>query len=311
MSTFQKTGTAPTMTFDELGTYARGGSKWRNTASSVEPAPESPLPTIVVPSMEPCDPLWLRDGRQVVMTRDGMTGSAWYLPGVSAEGVVNYADASFPKVNDRWANEINSPFYDLILVQITSAPYAITSSGEDRMLYKCEFSSQPLDPFEGTLGGDLISIRGEQGGFKWKDTHTNVNQTMQMTSLSFKFAVVKRYPAVPLEDIMARLGCVNSDDVFVHGMTFKGTNKGTEPEHAHLLFEGCKVTETTAPDGKAMFKCTFNFSYKATRNLPTKGDETAVFGWNCILRESDSTFQLTEPLLYREAELSPLLKDPD
>lgn len=301
MSVFQKTGTANRLTFDELGS-----SSFKNKAGTVDPAPSDDTSG----SNPASDAVYMREGRQVVSTRDGMTASITFLPGVDGSGNVETADANLIKVNDRWCDDPTDPTYDLICVSVKETPYGVTSTGKDRCLYTAEFSSQPLDPIELDFGGEFISIKKESGGFVWTDTGAAVNQTLHKITMSVKFKIVKRRSSLPYSTITARLGCVNSDEFVVPnsrgGDAFfvTGTDDGADPQNAFLLFEGAKAVETTDPKGQTMWKITYSFNAKY--NIDSSGNVT---GWNCIFRDSDASFQLTTPTLYRETDLSALIED--
>lgn len=313
MSTFSKTGTAERLTFDELGS-----TKWKNKPSNVSPTPAEGISANATASSA----RWLREGRQVVVTRDGITGTISFLPATTSSGDITMSDAYMPKINDRWDDDISSPLYNLICVSIKETPYGVTSNGTERFLYTAEFSTQPLDPTEIDFGGDFISCKGTPevpNGFYWSD-NSAVTQTLHKVSLSIKFKITKRRAKLPYDDIVARLGCVNSDDVNIPNnrgttcATILGTDDGNNPECAYLLFEGCKAVETTDPEGGVMWKLIYSFTAKynwdSTSSTPV--------GWNSIFNNSTGRFDLVhygnheatpQTRLYREKDLSTLIAD--
>jgi hypothetical protein len=310
MSTFQKVGTAGKITFDELGS-----SSWKNTAGKVSPTPEEGTRSAT-------KAVWLREGRQVIVTRDGMTGSISFLPAVDGSGnVLDSQDDYLPKVNDRWSDLKSSPTYNLICVSVKQTPYAPTSNGSEQYLYTAEFSTQPLDPVEIDFGGDFTSCKGtadHPSGFKWASDGKAVTQTIHKVSLTVKFRITKRRTSLPYDDIVARLGCVNSDEVSIPNnrggtaVTITGTDEGNNPENAFLLFEGAKAVETTDPNGGVMWKLVYSFSAKYNWDSST----ATASGWNNVFRNDTGKFELVytgedsdKKYLYRDIDLSVLISE--
>ena len=298
--------------FGTFGLVDPLASKWANKPVS---------PPAVAESAGPDGARWLREGQQLVVSRDGMTGTISFLQAVDESGNLTSDVEAIPKVNSRWSDKQSDATYNLMCVSVKATPYAITQNGSERLLYTCEYSSQPLDPTEIDFGGDFISCKGGSTGkgFVWEDTKATVSQTLHKATLSVKFRITKRRSSLPYDDIIARLGCVNNDDFNVpnnqNGVscTIKGTDGGDSPDDAFLLFEGCKAVETTDPNGGVMWKITYNFTAKYNRDA-----SGAVVGWNDIFRDEDARFIRVIPYsqkdadmptsLYKEMDLSMLIK---
>lgn len=298
--------------FGPFGLHDPLASKWSNK-------PVDPPTTPTTPSSDSDDARWLRDGQQLVVARDGMTGTISFLQAVNPNGDLVTDRTAIPKVNSRWSDNPSSPTYNLLCVSVKGTPYAITKNGSERLLYTCEYSSQPLDPTEIDFGGDFVSIKpaADGSGFKWWDDDAPVTQTVHRATLSVKFRITKRRSSLPYDDIVDRLGCVNTDDFQVPdnqggiACTIPGTQDNNDPDSAFLLFEGCKAVETTDPVGGVMWKIVYNFNAKY--NMDSDHNK---YGWNNIYRDSTNSFELiytgevaSPHLLYHPTDLSMLIAD--
>lgn len=305
--------TIDTITFDDM---PPGFAAFKN-----QPAEKSPgnPPAVTTGKSAPIgysitEFIELREQRQVTATRDGMTGSRAFIQKPTSSAATY--TCPLPEVNQRWSLYPNEAEYELYAVSVKRTPYAKDPNGSEIELYTVEYSSQPLDPIEIDLGGDFVSVKpGATSGFYWADTEGDstgekINQTLNRVTLSGKIRVTKRRAAYPINFIASKLGCVNSDDVTIPGMsTIPGTDAGASPDTAHLLFEGSKAVETTNPNGGRMWRVTYNFAFKY--NVDTVPRSGVTSGWNNIMRDSTGLFTLTYPPLFKQATLSKLIADDD
>lgn len=244
----------------------------------------------------------------------GLTGTRAFhdeYAGSSPTGTV-----ALPALGDRFTNDTTASEYRLTVVSRTKVKWGKHPNKHLWTInYSANFVGQPAQhsgnqttgtdklPVKGRLGGEFLSIDGENAGnqYKWGTgspiVGTKINQAIPFKIITGNFTISKRLTELDLYTLHQYNGCINSVAMKIANATYAV---------GVVLYEGLDYEDYYNSKSERRWKVDMSFSIKVQRQSPPPAAAVYV-GWNYILDERIGQFHLTTPLLYALRDLNYLI----